>query len=46
MLAGAVGVLLGDEVVSGAPGDLIFKPRGLRPGAGDGNHRASRVTAP
>lgn len=23
-----IGVLLGDEVVSGAPGDLIFKPRG------------------
>ena len=28
VLAGEVGVLLGDEVVFGAPGDLIFKPRG------------------
>ena len=28
VLAGDVGVLLGDEVVFGAPGDLIFKPRG------------------
>ena len=28
VLAGDVGVLLGEEVVFGAPGDLIFKPRG------------------
>ena len=28
VLAGEIGVLLGDEVVHGAPGDLIFKPRG------------------
>lgn len=28
VLAGEIGVLLGDEVVYGAPGDLIFKPRG------------------
>ena len=28
VLDGEVGVLLGDEVVFGAPGDLIFKPRG------------------
>ena len=28
VLASEVGVLLGDEVVFGAPGDLIFKPRG------------------
>ena len=28
VLAGEIGVLLGDEVVVGAPGDLIFKPRG------------------
>lgn len=28
VLAGEIGVLLGDEVVFGAPGDLIFKPRG------------------
>jgi quercetin dioxygenase-like cupin family protein len=28
VLLGEVGVLLGDEVVCGAPGDLVFKPRG------------------
>jgi quercetin dioxygenase-like cupin family protein len=28
VLAGEIGVLLGDEVVVGVPGDLIFKPRG------------------
>jgi mannose-6-phosphate isomerase-like protein (cupin superfamily) len=28
VLAGEIGVLLGDEMVFGAPGDLIFKPRG------------------
>jgi mannose-6-phosphate isomerase-like protein (cupin superfamily) len=28
VLEGEIGVLLGDEVVFGAPGDLIFKPRG------------------
>jgi mannose-6-phosphate isomerase-like protein (cupin superfamily) len=28
VLEGRVGALLGDEVVVGAPGDLIFKPRG------------------
>ena len=28
VLAGEIGVLLGEEVVIGAPGDLIFKPRG------------------
>ena len=28
VLAGDVGILLGDDVVFGAPGDLIFKPRG------------------
>jgi quercetin dioxygenase-like cupin family protein len=28
VLAGEIGVLLGEEVVFGAPGDLIFKPRG------------------
>src|SRR5881392_3531174 len=28
VLAGKVGALLGDEVVIGEPGDLIFKPRG------------------
>jgi quercetin dioxygenase-like cupin family protein len=27
ILAGRVGALLGDEVVIGSPGDLIFKPR-------------------
>lgn len=27
VLAGEIGVLLGDEVVFGSPGDLIFKPR-------------------
>lgn len=27
VLAGRVGALLGDEVVVGSPGDLIFKPR-------------------
>ena len=27
VIAGRVGALLGDEVVWGAPGDLIFKPR-------------------
>jgi uncharacterized cupin superfamily protein len=27
VLEGRVGALLGDEVVSGGPGDLIFKPR-------------------
>src|SRR5437763_814512 len=28
VLEGSVGALLGDEVVIGSPGDLIFKPRG------------------
>jgi quercetin dioxygenase-like cupin family protein len=28
VLEGSVGALLGDEVVIGKPGDLIFKPRG------------------
>jgi mannose-6-phosphate isomerase-like protein (cupin superfamily) len=28
VLEGRVGALLGDEVVVGSPGDLIFKPRG------------------
>ena len=28
VLSGRVGALLGDEVVYGEPGDLIFKPRG------------------
>ncbi len=28
VIAGRVGALLGDEVVYGEPGDLIFKPRG------------------
>ena len=28
VLEGRVGALLGDEVVHGGPGDLIFKPRG------------------
>jgi uncharacterized RmlC-like cupin family protein len=28
VLEGRVGALLGDEVVYGEPGDLIFKPRG------------------
>ena len=28
VLEGQVGALLGDEVVVGGPGDLIFKPRG------------------
>jgi mannose-6-phosphate isomerase-like protein (cupin superfamily) len=28
VLEGEIGVLLGDEVVLGGPGDLIFKPRG------------------
>ena len=28
VLEGRVGALLGDEVVEGGPGDLIFKPRG------------------
>ena len=28
VLEGEIGVLLGDEVVFGGPGDLIFKPRG------------------
>ena len=28
VLEGEVGVLMGDEVVVGGPGDLIFKPRG------------------
>ena len=28
MLEGRVGALLGEEVVYGEPGDLIFKPRG------------------
>ena len=28
VLEGEVGVLMGDEVVVGVPGDLIFKPRG------------------
>jgi len=28
VVEGRVGALLGDEVVLGAPGDLIFKPRG------------------
>ena len=28
VLEGSVGALLGDEVVVGTPGDLIFKPRG------------------
>jgi len=28
ILEGEIGVLLGDEVVLGRPGDLIFKPRG------------------
>jgi mannose-6-phosphate isomerase-like protein (cupin superfamily) len=28
VLEGSVGALLGDEVVIGRPGDLIFKPRG------------------
>ena len=28
VLEGEIGVLLGDEVVFGRPGDLIFKPRG------------------
>lgn len=28
VLEGEIGALLGDEVVFGAPGDLIFKPRG------------------
>ena len=28
VLEGRVGALLGDEVVYGGPGDLIFKPRG------------------
>ncbi len=28
VLEGRVGALLGDEVVVGGPGDLIFKPRG------------------
>jgi quercetin dioxygenase-like cupin family protein len=28
VLEGRVGALLGDEVVIGSPGDLIFKPRG------------------
>ena len=28
VLSGEIGVLLGDDVVFGAPGDVIFKPRG------------------
>ena len=28
VLEGRVGALLGDDVIEGAPGDLIFKPRG------------------
>jgi gentisate 1,2-dioxygenase len=28
VIAGQVGALLGEEVVTGNPGDLIFKPRG------------------
>jgi ethanolamine utilization protein EutQ (cupin superfamily) len=28
VLEGRVGALFGEEVVSGEPGDLIFKPRG------------------
>ena len=28
MLEGRLGALLGDEVVYGEPGDLVFKPRG------------------
>ena len=54
VLLGRVGALLGDEVLVGGPGDLIFKPRNqwhtfleCRRGAGTdpGDHLAGRVRA-
>ena len=49
VLEGRVGALLGDEVLEGGPGDLIFKPRGQWHtfwNAGDGPARLLELISP
>jgi quercetin dioxygenase-like cupin family protein len=49
VLEGSVGALLGDDVVIGRPGDLIFKPRGQWHtfwNAGDGPARLLEIISP
>jgi mannose-6-phosphate isomerase-like protein (cupin superfamily) len=49
VVEGRVGALLGDEVVYGEPGDLIFKPRGQRHtfwNAGDEPARILEIISP
>jgi quercetin dioxygenase-like cupin family protein len=49
VLAGRVGVMLGDEVVVAGPGDLVFKPRGIAHAfwnAGDEPARLLEVISP
>jgi quercetin dioxygenase-like cupin family protein len=49
VLEGRVGVQLGDEVLEAAPGDLVFKPRGIAHAfwnAGDGPARLLELISP